>query len=487
MLFIPSLPLAYKNTTINDYLHGDKDFSWLYPNARLWVEGEECPVRDCRVSAVPFNRLWPGYQRDRSQSEAAGYSVFCADGPVTLRVQSEEVISSAVVRPLSKGVTVKRLGEREVEFTLQVHGGYVLELNGQHHPLHLFFDPVKPLPTEEGATRYFGPGVHFAGIIEVKDHDRICIHPEALVFGSLYSQGAKDVRIYGGGVLDGGTENRLFEHCYEPFTKGTLRLYNCSDVVIEDIILKDSATWVLSLFDCQRVQITNVKAVGHWRYNTDGIDVVNSSDVTVRHCFLHVFDDAVTLKGIYDCQRPLENVTVEDCVLWCSWGRTLEVGVETDVPRMKNIRFTRCDCIRNAHVALDIRSGHGADVEDVVFEDVSVEFQKDFLAPLYQHGDDAVYDPARSKYPVPSLLQVDNKIRYGSRKEGSIRKVKVKNLSVFLEEGCAKPQVLLENCNAQADFEAVEIDGLFVNGEKQKDFSAFDARFLGGASAVWKE
>ncbi len=481
MLYIPSLPLKYKDSTIDDYTKGDPEFSWLFADARLWVEGEECPVRECRVSAVPFNRMWPGYQRDRSQSESSGYASFCADGPVKLRVQTQSKISSAVIRPLSRGIKVSIVGEKELEFTLSQYGGYVLEINGQHHPMHLFFDPVKPLPRPEETTRYFGPGVHFAGIMELKDHDRIFLHPEALVFGSLYSQGAKDVKVFGGGVLDGGTERRLLEHCYEPFTKGTVRLYNCSDVVIEDVILKDSATWVLSLFDCQRVTVKNVKSVGHWRYNTDGIDVVNCRDVAISHCFLHVFDDAITLKGIYGCQEPVENVTVEDCVLWCSWGRTLEVGVETDVPVMKNIRFSRCDCIRNAHAVLDVRSGSGADISGVLFEDVRVEYQKDFLAPLYQHGDDAVYDPALSKYPIPSLLHVDNKIRYDERKEGNVEDVKVKNLQVFLEEGCPKPKIVAENYSEKAVFSPVEIDGLFINGERQKDLERFDCQFAGGA------
>lgn len=482
MVTIPAFCMNYKDSSFTNYLGNDpKGTGLIFPRALVWVEGEECPVRLCRVSAIPFNRMWPGKQRELSQSEESGFCLFSADGPVKLRVQWDEPIATAVLRPLSKGVKVEQTGEKTVEFTLPARGGYVLELNGQHHPLHLIFDPIKPLPPKDEVTRYFGPGVHFEGIIPVKDHDRIFVHPEATVYGSFFTQGAEDVHIFGGGVVDGGTENRLYEHCYEPFTKGTLRFYNSRNVVIEDVVLKDSASWVLSLFDCDNVRIHNVKALGHWRYNTDGIDVVNSCNVSITNCFLHVFDDAVTIKGIYNCPRVLENIRVEDCVMWCSWGRTLEVGVETDAVKMRNITFSRCDCIRNAHAVLDARSGGGADVEDVLFENCTVEYQKDFLRPLYQYTEDSVYDPALSKYPVPTLFHVDNKSFFEGR-QGNLRRVRAKDLFVYCEEDCLPPKIVAKNYFPQAILEDITMENVYINGVKQKDLSAFQCDFEGGAS-----
>ena len=59
----------------------------------------------------------------------------------------------------------------------------------------------------------------------------------------------------------------------------------------------------------------------HWRPNTDGVDIVNSSYVTVRDSFLRTFDDTVTLKGIDRYQHlNVEHISVQNCVLWCGWG-----------------------------------------------------------------------------------------------------------------------------------------------------------------------
>ena len=44
--------------------------------------------------------------------------------------------------------------------------------------------------------------------------------------------------------------------------------------------------------------IANVKLVGLWRYNADGIDVCNSQDVVVSDCFVRAFDDALVIKGL---------------------------------------------------------------------------------------------------------------------------------------------------------------------------------------------
>jgi hypothetical protein len=44
----------------------------LSEHYELRVNGQAVPVYACRVSAVPFNQVWPGYQRPLDQTELAG-------------------------------------------------------------------------------------------------------------------------------------------------------------------------------------------------------------------------------------------------------------------------------------------------------------------------------------------------------------------------------------------------------------------------------
>jgi len=71
---------------------------------RLTVNGQAVPVLVCRVSAVPFNQGWPGYQRPLDQTELAGFASWDMGQPVQVEIQSLRKVQSAVVRPASLGI-----------------------------------------------------------------------------------------------------------------------------------------------------------------------------------------------------------------------------------------------------------------------------------------------------------------------------------------------------------------------------------------------
>ena len=135
------------------------------------INGKEYKTRDCRVSAMPFNRPWPGHQREFDQSESAAFISIYSNEAVTLRVRYKRGFDNPIVRPSSKGVKVKMDGD-VAEFTLTEHKGYVLESAGEHHALHIFYEAPKAYDTEN-ATHYFGEGIHFPGTITLRDNDSV--------------------------------------------------------------------------------------------------------------------------------------------------------------------------------------------------------------------------------------------------------------------------------------------------------------------------
>ena len=450
------------------------------------INGKEYKTRDCRVSAMPFNRPWPGHQREFDQSESAAFISIYSNEAVTLRVKYKRGLENPVIRPASKGVKVKMDGD-VAEFTLTEHKGYVLESAGEHHALHIFYEAPKAYDTES-ATYYFGEGIHFPGTITLRDNDSVYIDKNAVVFGSLYSEGGENIRIYGGGTIDNSTEERIVENCYEPYAKGTLRLYNCKNVSIEDIILTNSCTWILSLFDCDSVNIDNVKLVGHWRYNTDGIDITNTSNVTIKNSFIRSFDDTITIKAIYNYPHPIENIHVENCVMWCGWGMNCEIGVETDAPEYRNISFKGCDLIRSSNVALDIQNGRDCLIHDITFEDINVEIQNDCMCPVLQKTADQKYEPT-VKTALPNVISIINRnfpmrqktrdkvVRAACDKVGRVCDILYKNINVYLDSNIEqKPMISLVSLDADRPYENVVIDGLYVNGEKQTNFDRVDLR-----------
>ena len=106
----------------------------------LRVNGKQVPVYACRVSAMPYNQVWPGYQRPIDQTEMAGFAYWEMSGPVRVEVTSKRPFRTVAIKPGSRGVQASVKGQ-QIAFRLPKPGQFTVELDGTHHALHLFADP----------------------------------------------------------------------------------------------------------------------------------------------------------------------------------------------------------------------------------------------------------------------------------------------------------------------------------------------------------
>lgn len=491
------LYVCWGRTEFGDFAKDTDEVIYKLLNTDFEVEinGNKCEVRECRVSALPFNRPWPGTQRPINQSESAGFVSFSADEEVEIKVKRKKNFNNALIRPLSKNVSVD-VKNGEAIFKLKNPGNYVLEFGDTHNVLHIFYNGIKEYPDAKKATMYFGPGMHFPGVIYLRDNDTVYIDENAVVFGSIYTEGAKNVKIYGGGVIDNSSEERLTENGYENHTKGTFRIYNSEDISVSDIIFTNSSTWVMSMFNCKNITINNVKIVGHWRYNTDGIDIVNSKNVLIENSFIRSFDDTISIKAIYEHPDPVENITVDNCVMWCGWGKNCEIGIETAGIEYKNITFKNCDLVHNMVAAFAISNGNHADMHDICFENINVELQYEMTAQL-QTEDGKAYTPA-NKTTVPLLVKNTNEqysirqkspcgiVRKKSDKFGNIHDVVYRNINIITEDKSINPGVIIESFDTETKFNNFVFENIYVDGEKQTDFDGFYTRFANAENIVIK-
>lgn len=440
----------------------------------LRINGRPVPVCSCRVSAVPLNQVWPGYQRPMDQTELAGFAHWGMSGSVTVEVTSRRPFKNVVVRPASRGIRPTVHGQH-ITFILANPGPVTVELDGSHHALHLFADPPEVDAPKPGAVgvRYFGPGFHRPGKIQLKSDETLYIAGGAVVCTAVDARGATGVRIRGRGVIDTSEFER-------DQGGGCIRLTDCSDVKIDGVILRDPDVWCLSAFGCRNLEISNVKLIGLWRYNADGIDLCNSQDVVVRNSFVRAFDDAIVLKGLKGLhERPVRNVRVHDNVIWCDWGRGLEIGAETAAPEFADIRFRDCDIIRTTHIAMDIQCGDRAAVHDVRYENIRVETDDVCPAPKMQgRGDERYVENPNDEY-VPNLLViVIAKNPYSQDPErGSVRDITYQNITVI---GRRAPRSFFTGLDAQHAIQGVTINNLQFNGQPTK--SAGEANLALGAN-----
>lgn len=377
----------------------------------LTVAGQAAPVYVCRVSAMPFNQGWPGYQRPIEQTELASFAYWDMSAPVEVEVVSARTIESVAIRPTARGIRPRVEGNR-IRFRLDAPQQLTVEVNGWHKALHLFANgPAVAIDPNAAGVRYFGPGVHRPGRMTLKSNETVYLAGGAVVYGCIEATEATDLKILGPGILDSSEFVRDFDRNMDDVAAGRhirsmggcIHFLRCGRITIHGPVLRDPHIWCLAVFGCSEVAIANVKEIGLWRYNADGIDICNCQNVTVKHCFVRSFDDSLVVKGMRYCtELPNKNILFEDCVVWNDWGRSLEIGAETSSPAFSHVTFRDCDIIRATFSALDVQHGDRAVIQDLTFERIRMEVDGVNYKPEYQNGPDATFS-GDTKYCPPFL------------------------------------------------------------------------------------
>ncbi len=423
--------------------------------------GEKVGVYLCDVSAFPLNQVWKGYQRPFEQTEPTSYVTLGSDGEFTLSIKPEKAFEKVIVRPLSKNITPVVSGDT-VEITFPGAGQYSVEFDDTHHVLTVFANPEKEFDIDETDenTLYFAPGVHFMeSVIALDDYQTVYIAPGAVVYGGFKASGKTGVRILGYGILD---NSNLARGKGDPVS-----MSHCKNVHIEGFVVVNSCGWNMHIAACENVVVDNIKLIGMWRYNADGCDFTNCTNAVLKNSYLRNFDDCIVIKGlVHNTTLPVQNFYAEKCVLWCDWGRAIEIGAETCAPTMSNIRFYDCDIIHGDAVMMDIQHGDRADIYDVTFDNIRAEYTAFAQAGKLQTADDEVYVNPNPKH-MPELFTVITVRTIYSNDDhtGNIKNIRFKNISVTTEDG-RMPHSFIGATAKESSIADIFFENITLNGKK---------------------
>lgn len=460
------------------------------------VGGVTVPVSEVRVSAMPFNRRWPGHQRQIDQTELAGMVRFAFTGKAQVSVVSKKDFKSVKVRPLSRKVCPSADG-RTVTFDLTEPGGYSVEFDGYHGNLHVFADAPKSYGITEKSpqTRYFGPGEHDVGIVRLKDREKVYIDSGAVVYGMFHASNCTDVAILGRGILDASRikEKILFPasgdgkaDCHNAVRWHTIHLVNCRRIRVDGLTLRDSLCYNIGLWGCEDIDIENVKIVGQWRYNTDGIDLHNCRRGRIRDCFARCFDDVFCVKAHAFPGGDCEDLTFERCVAWADWGKAFEVGVECQADVMKGLRFVDCDCVRSCGGVMDVDNVDWGFVSDVSFERIRIETDDPLPRKRIQKDDADKFEDGSEPEPTQPIFgavvhfhpeySTERGVKY--RGAGNISGVSVRDVSVVGGRPVRSAVVGFdaEHRVTGISFERMTVDGMPVR--EPKDIGLYIGKFV---------
>ena len=289
--------------------------------------------------ASKHGRIWNDWDNARALRDTMSFCIFedSFDAPVEVLVRKTDgSFKEAAVRPSPWNISVEKVGADAIRFSLPLYEQrkVSVEFDGdRQHNLFLF--PARPdADKPSGASvRYFGPGEHDAGRIDLYDGQTCYIDYGAVVYGSIYVHG-DNCTIAGHGILSG----RKMRHWGEQYSNGEI-IFNCNppnrqkvlkNLTVKDITIVDGPSWNLVVYNYEGVLIDGVNIID-WELNGDGIDIVCSKDVEVRNCFIRAYDDCITLKVRFNANpvSDLCNVHVHDNLIWNDYARGIVVGPET--------------------------------------------------------------------------------------------------------------------------------------------------------------
>jgi len=340
-------------------------------NTIVKINGQECFVFETNVN---FRRQSPmGNAQDVLQHEKTPVASFDMKGKVTVSVTLPgQDIKTAKVTPLSLGIKPKIKGDT-VTFQVSKPGQLTVEFNDSPKgALHLFANPVEeniPSPDDSNVI-YFGPGLHEAGLINVKSGQTVYLAGGAIVRGWVAGTGVENVTIRGRGYFDGSTFPRYAEDGVTGAQKVPINMQNCKNITIDGISCLDPSGWAVNTYHCTDVVVNNVKIISS-RQNGDGITTQSCTNQKVTNCFVRSWDDSLVVKAY---EGDARDISFDNCIIWTDLAQSCEIGFETRGEVIENIRFSNITILHNFHKSvLSIHNGDRATVRNVNYENIVVE------------------------------------------------------------------------------------------------------------------
>lgn len=197
--------------------------------------------------------------------------------------------------------------------------------------------------------------------------------------------GAKNVKLYGRGTLDGNGWNLWHKNEKgQRMANNLLVPMHVSGFTCDGLIVRDPSAWSIVPVRSDNVTFTNFKMFNRLNMGeNDGIDIVESQNVVVRNSIGISLDDPYSFKtwaATTDIAlnwegdpEPNENILVERAISWTHcFGYKVGQGV---FQPQRNI-IVRDAVVYDSAVALGIHHKYGdALASDIVFEDIEIERQ----------------------------------------------------------------------------------------------------------------
>lgn len=248
--------------------------------------------------------------------------------------------------------------------------------------------------------------------------------------------------------------------------------YECKNVLIEGVTIKDAPFWMVHPVFCENVTIRDV-TVNSFGYNNDGINPDSCRYVLIENCTLHTGDDAIAIKSGLNkdgqtVARPSEYIVARNNTYLTGKGSATTVGSDMSgdiryIFFMDSQSLDTCEHLQS--VSLKTNGDRGGTIEQIYISGLKAENVKDyavFVNMEYEEGDTGLTTPV-----IRDIYLKDCELAAGSK--GAIGLVGYERSPV--------QNIHFENCsfkNAQTKFafwnvENISFKNVTFDGEEYPD------------------
>ncbi len=247
-----------------------------------------------------------------------------------------------------------------------------------------------------GGRLVFYVGRYLTGSIHLKSNVTLQLEEGAVLLGStnpfdydrigqtalIHARDVENVSITGQGMIDGqGRElanNSIayandglivdilkYDRTRESIRPMVIYFYNCVNVNIKDLILKNSACWMQTYEQCKNMIIDNITVDNVAFWNSDGIDIVDCENVVITNNNIDAADDGICLKshteGFFCNNILIENNIVRTSANGIKLGTAGKGG-------FRNIKAINNTVYNTYRSAIALQSVDGGFLEDILID-----------------------------------------------------------------------------------------------------------------------
>lgn len=180
------------------------------------------------------------------------------------------------------------------------------------------------------------------------------------------------------GKLTEGKTLADFEDVKDFLRPNMIRIYQCKNILIEDVTFENSPAWTTHLMMSEHITLKNVRVKNPWYgTNTDALDLESCKNTLVEDCNFDTGDDGITIKSGRDAEgrkrgMPTQDIIVNNCTVYHSHGGFV-VGSEMS-GGANNLFISNCTFI-GSDIGLRFKTtrGRGGVVENVYVNNVNMK------------------------------------------------------------------------------------------------------------------